>query len=523
MKKRNAAVFLYFALIAFILIGIPILTIGVGSGENQKITTHSTRLYEYLEHPLPPYIHDYEIPTYSEITFPSYLLTLQPTTHVETKETERSSTAETVLNSDSSKETAAPTTQPPTTSPTTQTTEQETKSRWELAKENALREREQKQNSTTNSTQSTSSTAPKENTAQTGGTVYVTNTGNAYHRRDCHYLRSVNAITLRDATIKGYWPCSACNPPIYTGELPEATEPQKPHTSGGSSGSGSSSGSSTKPKVTEQTTYTTPDTTSKTQSTTSSKEKKSNESKNWGEIVGICLIYCVLYSPGLILLTVSLVHGIKNMLRHSRDRRKQKQSLLQQTIEQRVRFAEALSALQVKLTVMRLSELDYPKTVATHIGHLQKELNALLQEHGATLNDEGLVCVCDGFGEYGRDCTVYFSDKGSCYHKHGCKNVGKFAWSAHITTAPKRLRPCSKCNPMHEADWIFTATDMKRKLDEVEELGTFVNTNLSKNSLIQHKRRIVEYSKEVRKPLQLTQTKILFRRAKTIVLPQLER
>lgn len=43
--------------------------------------------------------------------------------------------------------------------------------------------------------------------------VYVTNTGNCYHTRTCGYLRSVNEITLVDAVLQDYSPCSKCNPP----------------------------------------------------------------------------------------------------------------------------------------------------------------------------------------------------------------------------------------------------------------------------------------------------------------------
>lgn len=42
-------------------------------------------------------------------------------------------------------------------------------------------------------------------------TVYVTDTGEKYHRYGCHYLRaSCNAISLSDAQNQGYTPCSYC-------------------------------------------------------------------------------------------------------------------------------------------------------------------------------------------------------------------------------------------------------------------------------------------------------------------------
>lgn len=49
---------------------------------------------------------------------------------------------------------------------------------------------------------------------QNGDTiVYVTNTGECYHRRGCSYLKSKNKIELEDAVDDGYRACSRCNPP----------------------------------------------------------------------------------------------------------------------------------------------------------------------------------------------------------------------------------------------------------------------------------------------------------------------
>jgi hypothetical protein len=44
-------------------------------------------------------------------------------------------------------------------------------------------------------------------------TVYVTKTGEKYHRDECRYLsRSKIATTLKDAVANGYGPCSVCKP-----------------------------------------------------------------------------------------------------------------------------------------------------------------------------------------------------------------------------------------------------------------------------------------------------------------------
>lgn len=44
-------------------------------------------------------------------------------------------------------------------------------------------------------------------------TVYITNSGECYHRQNCSYLSSSKGITLEDAVQKGYRPCSRCKPP----------------------------------------------------------------------------------------------------------------------------------------------------------------------------------------------------------------------------------------------------------------------------------------------------------------------
>jgi hypothetical protein len=45
-------------------------------------------------------------------------------------------------------------------------------------------------------------------------TVYVTRTGEKYHRDGCRYLsRSRIAISLKDAVARGFGPCSVCKPP----------------------------------------------------------------------------------------------------------------------------------------------------------------------------------------------------------------------------------------------------------------------------------------------------------------------
>jgi micrococcal nuclease len=59
-----------------------------------------------------------------------------------------------------------------------------------------------------------SSAATTTQTAPGGTVVYITKTGECYHRAGCRYLsRSCIPIPLAKAKAEGYRPCSVCDPP----------------------------------------------------------------------------------------------------------------------------------------------------------------------------------------------------------------------------------------------------------------------------------------------------------------------
>lgn len=55
-------------------------------------------------------------------------------------------------------------------------------------------------------------------TVPDGTVVYVTDTGECYHRKGCSYLKSSNRTTVEEAEARGYRPCSRCDPDVRTGE-----------------------------------------------------------------------------------------------------------------------------------------------------------------------------------------------------------------------------------------------------------------------------------------------------------------
>lgn len=63
--------------------------------------------------------------------------------------------------------------------------------------------------------ESKSESSMPEEPQQTEIVVYITDTGEKYHRASCSYLwNSCYSVTLSEARWRGYSPCARCNPPI---------------------------------------------------------------------------------------------------------------------------------------------------------------------------------------------------------------------------------------------------------------------------------------------------------------------
>lgn len=60
-------------------------------------------------------------------------------------------------------------------------------------------------------------------------TVYITHTGEKYHKQHCQYLRSSKVpLPLEKASSRGYGRCSVCDPPKY---ISEESRESRPHVS----------------------------------------------------------------------------------------------------------------------------------------------------------------------------------------------------------------------------------------------------------------------------------------------------
>lgn len=72
-------------------------------------------------------------------------------------------------------------------------------------------------------------------------TVYVTDTGECYHRSGCSYLHSSNARTLKSAVESGYRACFRCSPPTLGLDLSTDTLTYQEYRNRGSASYGSGS------------------------------------------------------------------------------------------------------------------------------------------------------------------------------------------------------------------------------------------------------------------------------------------
>ena len=114
--------------------------------------------------------------------------------------------------------------------------------------------------------------------------VYVTPTGEKYHREDCSYTSSVRPMTIQAAERKGYDACSRCDPDRLTGEYHSSWDGK----SGKSSGSSSSSSSkpADPPKI-------------EASAETDTKQKKNPFIIELIKIIGIICLDCVVFVVGL--------------------------------------------------------------------------------------------------------------------------------------------------------------------------------------------------------------------------------
>lgn len=249
-----------------------------------------------------------------------------------------------------------------------------------------------------------------------GVTVYVTRTGECYHRDGCSYLKSRIPISLESAVASGYRACSRCRPPVLNEDRPTDADPYtrsgNSDNGTGSTSGGSSSAASTTPRVTSP-------------AENSSGNKSSSSGHFFWLVAGSSVAAFGLYK----LLRI----GIKRL-------------------EDREKF-NAKRAVYLER-------------------YANKSLNQLVPfPPDSYLTDDLLPYRRTGRGSWGGRYTFFVSRSGQCYHwRRGCNhaNIEINAFMLSEFAKPRRnLRPCRKCNPvLPDVRWVQQCreiAEIKRK------------------------------------------------------------
>lgn len=328
--------------------------------------------------------------------------------------------------------------------------------------------------------------------ADNGSTiVYVTNTGYAYHRNGCSYLKSKNSITLMEATRQGYKPCSRCDPPIFNGILPTETEPPKETSSIGTGGSGTTSweeykkkrglsaeAASTDSGKTNSTKTTAPPLT--TTPTTVVPKIEENDATNWEEwiVLGVFVV------PIIVAFIASIILEVIR-------KKKEKKKKYEQSREKFITSLQALSDKAEKLYKNRGIILSMLRSENHQLG---KEINAVIREHGASIVDNKIIV----HNKAAFAAKVLRLPKSPCYHTSFCPSIRdkqKNCETIDILAGqrPFGLRPCKNCKPQYVCAW---ALNVPSKIDQFEDNKTKIEA-LEKEHIALWLKAMVSYAKSI--------------------------
>lgn len=272
-----------------------------------------------------------------------------------------------------------------------------------------------------------------------GVTVYVTRTGECYHRDGCSYLKSRIPISLENAVSSGYRACSRCHPPVLGQDRPADTDP---YTRSGSSSSGSSSTSggsssaaSSDPEVTA------PPSTSNT------------EPGGFGEVLAKVFGVIFLGLFGIVSLSgVCAVIGVSGW----------GIGAAVSSVYENIR--DAIDRRQER----RNKRAEYMEMYAN------KPFDQLVQfPPGSYLTDDLLPATPSNSSEWGDTYTFFVSRTGQMYHRqNGCSgaNIGINAFMlSEFATPRSNRRPCRRCNPrLPDMRWVQQCreiAEIKREYD----------------------------------------------------------
>lgn len=219
--------------------------------------------------------------------------------------------------------------------------------------------------------------------------VYVTPTGEKYHREDCTYTGSVRRMTIAEAKRRGYYPCSRCDPDFKTGKYVSTWDGQN----GGDGGDGGDSASKPASSSNGDPWYSSP----------------------WSAILVIAVV------GALTKVVITLVSSVRRYRYQSR------QEYLQ-NLRQQAKFES--------------ERLEYQELYG---GRSPEELVEIPPQY--EIGPDGFPRekgVTDGWG---RSFTVYVAHGGKCYHRwRECSN-SFCAVNIFDTKRLQGLRQCHLCWP----------------------------------------------------------------------------
>lgn len=243
--------------------------------------------------------------------------------------------------------------------------------------------------------------------------VYVTPTGEKYHRKDCSYIGSVRSLTIAMAESAGYTPCSRCNPDILTGEYVSDWDGERGGSSRHTSNSPSPGTRVSSPQVSQRLWYDSP-------------------------AAAVLLIFL----SGVVLEASTTVYSY----------------FKKRSYQSRQAYLEGLRR-QAQFQSERQEYLEL------YSGKSIEELAGIPDQY--EIGPDGYPREKGAASGWGKTFTAYRSARGKCYHRE------RFCCSSYIpvhifdTQQLSRLRPCSKCRPGNCED--FPWYKEYRKILEIQK------------------------------------------------------
>ncbi len=294
------------------------------------------------------------------------------------------------------------------------------------------------------------STNNSPNASDTDGdtVVYVTATGDKYHRSDCGHLRSKFKTTLLDAVIAGYDPCEHCAPPIYTGVIPtEVTEPTQKKANGSRSSS-SSAGNGTSNRG--------------NRTATAKTSVSDSDSSNAADIVLLVIFGLIFGLPLLVWVLLSLWLLWQKTRIYQRHLLRQKKKALQgQLIALSAKYAAFIDSRKehsITLHRVRIKTASEISTIET-LHQCKPDADSLpINKEAPTLYDK-----------YGKDFTVTIGR--TRYHRTTCHHATTYQY--HISKLSPYATPCKRCNPPRVEAWMIRYIILNKKQSKVNSVLSF--------------------------------------------------